>query len=213
MNLAQLLAAVHQHVPLDAPIGTRWKGASVVTTAEGSHEVAAAARIDAQGLRREQFWFDAVRVDQAVLLRLTCAERECPHVIHVRAQWAAFQRRGGVAARPVSARSQPLMAEVAISVGQQRFMARPACFPCFTPCPNHAHAPITIDKKGFDLFDDSSCLGGGVVVESNGVRRPRIPTLLAAEAYALARHLETLAAVGFAREGSRSQPDPATGPG
>lgn len=213
MNLAQLLDEVRRHVPLDAPFGTRWRGAAVATTPEGSHDVAAAARIDSRGRRHEQFWFDGVRVEQSVLLRLTCAERECPHVKHVQAQWAAFHSREGAAARPGPLKPQPLMAEVAISVGQQHFIARPACFPCFTPCPNGAHAPITIEKTGFDLFDDSSCLGGGVVESSDGVRRPRIPTESAAEAYALARHLETLAAVGFAREGSRSQPDPATGTG
>ena len=101
------------------------------------------------------------------------------------------------------------MAEVDVTVGSQRFTARPARFPCFTPCPNGAHPPMTIDKSGFDLFDDSSCLGGGVT-ESRGVRRPRIPTVLAAEAYVLARHLECLAAVGAARDAARGKPGPAT---
>ena len=67
---------------------------------------------------------------------------------------------------------------------------------------------MTIDKTGFDLFDDSSCLGGGVV-EIQGVRRPRIPTMRAAEAFVLARYLETLAAVGAACEASRQPPGPA----
>jgi hypothetical protein len=67
---------------------------------------------------------------------------------------------------------------------------------------------MTIEKSGFDLFDGSNCLGGGVT-ERNGVRRPRIPSVPAAEAYVLARHLETLAAVGAARDASRSRPGPA----
>jgi len=99
------------------------------------------------------------------------------------------------------------MAEVTVSVGQQRFTARPARFPCFTPCPNRAHPPVTIEKLGFDLFDSGMCLGGGVT-ESHGVRRPRIPTLRAAEAYLLARQLEAMAAIGAARDALRGRPDP-----
>ncbi|MEO8279806.1 MAG: hypothetical protein ABI564_08955 [Ideonella sp.] len=213
MNVPQLLDEVRRQVPPQAPVGTRSKLASVVTMPEGVHHVAAAARIDTQGRRREQFWCDDIRVELAVLLRLTCAERECPHVTQVRAQWADFHRRGragAVASRPGSLPlPQPLMAEVAVTVGRQCFTARPARFPCFTPCPNGAHPPVTIEKTGFDLFDDSSCLGGGVE-ESRGVRRPRIPTVRAAEAYLLARHLETLAALGIARDASRSRPGPAT---
>lgn len=208
MNVPQLLDEVRRQVPRDAPIGTRWKGTSVVTLPEGVHRVAAAARIDIQGRWREQFWCDDLRVERAVLLRLTCTERECPHATQVRAQWAAFHRRAGAAARPKPLLSRPLLAEVTVTVGWQCFTARPARFPCFTPCPNGAHPPMTIEKTGFDLFDGSSCLGGGVT-ESHGVRRPRIPTVRAAEAYVLAQHLETLAAVGAARDASRSRPGPA----
>ncbi len=210
MNVPQLLDEVRHHVPLDASVGTRWKVKSVVTTLEGTHHIAAAARIDVRGGRREQFWCDDLRVELGVLLRLTCAERECPHVRQVGAQWAAFHRRDGAATRPGPPLPRPLVAEVAVTVGRQRFTARPARFPCFTPCPNAAHPPVTIEKSGFDLFDDSSCLDGGVT-ESNGVRCPRFPTVGAAEAYLLARHLETLAVVGAARDASRSRPDPVAG--
>jgi hypothetical protein len=205
MNVPQLLDEVRQRVPEDAPVGTRWKLASMLTLPHGVHHVAAAARIDPQGRRREQFWCDEVRVEQAVLLRLTCSEEECPHAIQVRAQWAAFHGRARVAARPAAPVPRPLMAEVAITVGGQRFTARPARFPCFTPCPNGAHPPMTIGKSGFDVFDHSHCLGGGVT-ESGGVRRPRIPTVAAAEAFLLARHLEARAAVGIARDASRAGP-------
>ncbi|MEI7466403.1 MAG: hypothetical protein WCJ87_13750 [Burkholderiales bacterium] len=195
-------------MPTDAPVGTRWKAASAVTLPEGVHRVAAAARIDPQGRRREQFWCDDLRVERAVLLRLTCPERECPHATQVRAQWAAFHGRDRAVCRPGPPLTRPLMAEVAVTVGQQRFTARPARFPCFTPCPNGAHPPLTIEKSGFDLFDGGMCLGGGVT-ESQGVRRPRIPTLGAAEAYVLARQLETLAALGAARDAARRRPGPA----
>jgi hypothetical protein len=209
MNVPELLDEVRRRVPLGAPVGTRWKAASVLTLADAVHHVAAAARIDPRGRRREQFWCDDVRVEQAVLLRLTCTERECPHATQVRAQWAAFHRRNKVTSGPKTPLPQPLLAEVIITVGQQRFTARPARFPCFTPCPNGAHPPMTIEKTGFDLFDDSGCLGGGVT-QSCGVRRPRIATVRAAEAYLLARHLETLAAVGTARDAPRTRPGPAS---
>ncbi|WP_144289924.1 hypothetical protein [Ideonella sp. A 288] len=205
MNVTQLLDEVRRRVPQGAPFGTRWKGRSVVTTPGGEHHIAAAARIDVQGRRREQFWCDDVRVEHAVWLRLTCTEGECPHATQVRAQWAAFRRRNGAAARSAPTPPRPLMAEVAVHLGPQRFIARPACFPCYTPCPNGAHPPMTLDKTGFDLFDDGSCLGGGVT-QSGGVQRPRLPTVRAAEAYLLARHLETLAAVGAARDASRGRP-------
>lgn len=208
MNVSQLLDEVRRQVPPNAPAGTRCKFTAVVITPEREYRVAVAARIDSGGRRREQCWCDDLRVEQAALLRLTCAEGECPHAKHVRAQWAAFHRRDKTAAEPGPALPRPLMSEVTVTFGQQRFFARPARFPCFTPCPNGAHPPMTIDKSGFDLFDDSSCLGGGVT-ECHGVRRPRIPTLRAAEAYVLARHLETMAAMGAARDATHRRPDPA----
>jgi hypothetical protein len=207
MNVLQLLDEVQNQVPEGAPFGTRGKATSALALPDGVHRVAVAARIDPQGRRREQFWCDDVRVEKAVLLRLTCPERECPHAVQVRAQWTAFHGRDRASALPGSPLTRPLMVEAAVTVGRQRFTARPARFPCFTPCPNRAHPPLTIEKLGFDLFGDGICLGGGVT-ESQGVRRPRIPTLRAAEAYVLARQLETMATVGAARDTSRGRPEP-----
>ena len=198
MNVTQLLEETRQRVPLDAAAGARWQGAVVVDTPLGALQVAAAARIDAKGQRREQFWCDGWRVEQAVLLRLSCPEADCPQAQQVRAQWQAFHRRGRAAATPEPAQAQPLMREVRITVARQHFTARPARFPCFTPCPHGAHPPMTLDKTGYDLFDGPHCLGGGVT-ESRGVRHPRLPSVQAAEAYVLARHLETVALLGQAR--------------
>ena len=94
------------------------------------------------------------------------------------------------------------MTEVAVAVGRQHFVARPARFPCFTPCPHGAHPPLRIDKSGFDLFEDGACLGGGVT-KREGVLQPRIPTVHAAEAFVLARYLETLVALAKAADSSR----------
>ncbi|MFO1340031.1 MAG: hypothetical protein U1F53_17695 [Burkholderiaceae bacterium] len=198
---------LRRRVPVGAPFGTRWKTICTVSTARGEHLVAAAARIDAQGRRREQYWCDGVRLDASVLLRLTCAETECPHAVAVRAQWLAHQRRVGARPAPEGWGPRPLIVETAVAVGPHRFVARPARFPCFTPCPHGAHPPLTIDKTGYDLFDEGACIGGGVV-ETGGVRRPRFPTVRAAEAFVLARHLETLAALAAARDSSRPRRGP-----
>lgn len=219
MPLSRLLDDLQTEVPPGAPPGTRWQGAVEVRTPLAVHQVAAAVRMDARGQRREQFWCDGVRVDRAVLLRLTCAEWECPHATQVRAQWAAFHRRRGQARRADATAARPVMvgvvaglvAEVTVAVGPQRATARPARFPCFTPCPHGAHPPLTIDKQGFDLFDDSGCLAGGTVT-AGGVRQPRIPTLDAAEAYLLARRMEALAALGQVQDRARGRPGPGAEP-
>lgn len=202
MNVPELLDEVRLRVPEGAEAGTRWKASAVVAASRCTHRVAIAARIDRHGQRREQFWCDGVRLELPVLLRLTCAEGECHHAVQVRAQWMAFHQAGPVPAPLEKLCSQPLMAEVPVKVGHHRFVARPARFPCFTPCPNGAHPPMTIDKTGFDLFDDSTCVGGGVV-EKAGVRQPRLPSVQAAEAFVLARHLETLATLAVASAASR----------
>lgn len=207
MNVLQLIDEVRSKVPAWARFGTRWKATSMVSTPNGSHAVAVAARIDIHGRRREQFWCDGTRVPQPVLLRLTCVETECPQAVAVRAQWQAYHRRG-LAKRPIDPpRPQPLMHETPVNVVSQRFVARPARFPCLTPCPHKAHPPLTIHKTGFDLFENGSCLVGGVIVERGGVRKPRIPSVRAAEAFVLARRLEMLAVLGQARESSRPDRD------
>lgn len=198
MNVLQLIAEVRRKVPVGAVFGTRWKASAQVELPGAWHEVTVAARIDPKGRRREQFLCDGVRVDKPVLLRLTCPETECPHAQAVRQQWDRFHRRNPAkpAVQPLSV--QPLIEEHALAVGPQHCIARPARFRCYTRCPNRAHPALVIDKLGYDLFEQGTCVGGGLV-ESDGVRRPRLPTLQAAEAFVLARHLEALAAVGAAR--------------
>lgn len=202
MKVLQLVDEADRKVPASAPPGTRWKATSEVTTPHGRHTIAVAARIDTDGHRREQFWCDNVRVERHVLLRLTCREAECPQAIAVREQWLADRGKGPADTGLQRLCPRPLMTEVAVGVGGQHFVARPARFPCFTPCPHGAHPPLRIDKSGFDLFEDGACLGGGVT-RREGVLQPRIPTVRAAEAFVLARHLETLVALGMAADSSR----------
>ncbi|MCB1997800.1 hypothetical protein [Rubrivivax albus] len=210
MTVTQLIDQVRRQVPDGAALGTRFKASAIVRWSGRAHEVAVAARMDAHGLRREQFWCDGVRVEHAVLLRLTCPEGECPHVLQVRAQWEAFRRKGKATAARTPPTPRPLISEATICVGGQHFVVRPARFPCFTPCPNGAHPAMTLEKAGFDLFDADGCVGGGIA-ESSGYRRPRLPDTGAVEAYVLGRHLEALAVVNQARDSSRARPGPTPG--
>ena len=207
MLVPDLIDEVHRRVPATASFGTRWKAQVTVNLPHGCHTVAVAARIDNRGTRREQFSCDGVRVERQVLLRLTCPETECPHAVQVRAQWQVFHRPVVAKVRPKPPSPLPLMQESLVVVGPIRLVARPASFPCFTPCPHQAHPSITIDKTGFDLFEEGTCLGGGVA-HANGLVRPRIPTLGAAEAYALARRLESQAVLGVAIDSSRQDQGP-----
>lgn len=75
--------------------------------------------------------------------------------------------RQGLAASPAlwpAGAARPLMAEMAVTAGHQTLLARPARFPCFTPCPQGAHPPLMIEKAGFDLF--------GVDLAAGPDRRP-----------------------------------------
>jgi hypothetical protein len=204
MNVLHFINEAHREVPASAPPGTRWKAGADVTTELGRHTVSVEAFIDGDGHRHEQFWCDGVRVERHVLLRLTCAEVECPHAIAVRAQWLAERGEAPTDTRLEEPCPRPLMTEIAVAVGRQHVVARPARFPCFIRCPHAAHPPLRIDKSGFDLFEDGICLGGGVTT-LGGVLQPRIPTVRAAEAFVLARHLETLVTIGTAVESSRSR--------
>lgn len=210
MSVLRLIDEIERQLPGGSAFGTRWRTSARVVAGSAVHEVTIAARIDRQGRRREQFFCDGLRVDKAVLLRLTCPETECPHALGVRAQW---NRRGssGTAAppappavpfgvlRPVPPPPPALIEEHPVVIGAHRCTARPARFPCFTPCPHRAHPSLMIDKSGFDLFEDGAYVGGGVTL-LDGTARPRLPTLQAAEAFVLARHLEamaTLSALGL----------------
>jgi len=203
LNVHELIAEVALRVPQDAPVGTRYRVSGQVTTDQGLHTVEIAARIDARSRRHEQHFCDGVRVPREVLLRLTCAETECTHAQQVRAQWNAFHGRRPAAASPSSGEAPapaPLMRETPLAVAGHQCVARPATFRCFTPCPNHAHPALWIEKSGFDLFEDGACVGGGVVV-IDGTRRPRLPSLRAAEAYLFARHLEAMVTLDAAATG------------
>ena len=204
MNVHDLIADAERRLPENAPIGTRHRAEGIVTSGSARHHVAVAVRIDAKGRRRDQYFCDTVRVPRHVLLRLTCAETECPQAQAVCEQWARFHQRGSASRRPRLAPPQggPLMSEVDVAVAGHECVARPARFNCFGPCPNQAHPPMWIEKTGFDLFENGTCVGGGILREP-GTCRPRLPSIVAVQAYLLARRLEALAALNAAATGNR----------
>jgi hypothetical protein len=199
MTVLELIADIERRVPAGAPFNTRASASARIDAPAGPHVVTVAARIDDRGNRREQLKVDGTRVERGVLLRLTCAEHECPQALAVRAQWAAFHGRCPAAPPAAAPAAQPLIEDLRVVVGRHHCAARPARFECFTPCPHAAHPPMQMTKTGYDLFEDGVYLGGGVVDTPHG-RRPRLPSLRAAEAFVLARHVEALAAMLPARE-------------
>lgn len=204
-TVTDMLDDMDRLVPENAAVGTCWQGQARVRVGPVSHQLMVTARIDARGRRRVQFAVDGTRVERTVLLKLTCPETDCPQSRAVRAQWATFHGRapGRPAAAPPQA--EPLMREVPVVVGRHHCVARPQRFACFTPCPHQAHPPMVVDKTGFDLFEQGQYLGGGLT-QHGGVCRPRLPSVAAAEAYVLARHLEALVAVETARSEAAGGP-------
>lgn len=213
--LLDLIATLHRAVPPDAPPGTRWRGSVVCRTPLGPMQVSLSAGVDAQGRRHERASCNGVRMALSTLRRLTCPEVDCPTARTVRQRWQEHQHpslagsadgpapratRGPAPARAGAPVARPLLDEVVLHVCGHEVTARPARFACHTPCPHHAHPPRTLDKAGYDLFEHGVCIAGGTTGEADPHRdeglRPRIPTLAAAEAYVLARHLETFALLG-----------------
>lgn len=203
MNVHELVADMERHVHEGARVGTRHRAQGLVTAGPTTHAVVVAARIDPTGRRRDQYFCDDVRVPLQVLLRLTCAETECPQALAVRAQWRQFHRRGNsgpTCRNPGSPPLRPPFSEFEIVAAGHRCIARSAQFNCFGPCPNHAHPPLWIVKSGFDLFEEGVCVGGGVST-TDGISRPRLPSVEAAKAYLLARQLEASAILGAVAAG------------
>lgn len=192
VSVLQLIREIRQKVPVDAAFGTRWQLTARVDVTGASHQLTVAARIDHKGRRREQFLCDGVRVEKPMLLRLTCAETECPHARAVRQQWDQYHRRAP-ARRAVQLQPLPLplIEEYELVVNDQPYTARPARFSCYTPCPNRAHPSMVIEKTGYDLFAHDTCVAGGLV-DCDGVKRPRLPTLQAAEAFVRSGHQQAL---------------------
>ena len=203
MHVRRLLEELARTVPATARVGTRRHIEASVPTALGRLRVAGDARIDPAGRRREQFWCNGARLHRHELLRLTCPESDCPQARAVCSQWQAFERRRRCAASParrdagaVGHETSPVEHE--LTVAGHRCVARPALFRCFTSCPNGAHPPMWIDKRGYDLFEDGVCVAGGSTAVDGRLRapgrtRPRIPDLPSARAYLLARSFEAAA--------------------
>ena len=197
-SILHLIRELRRKVPLGATTGTRWQVRARVELPCAIHQLSLTARIDHKGRRIEQLLCDGVRVERAVLLRLTCPETECPHARAVRLQWDRYHRRAPVLRPAGPPRVGQLIEEQTLVVDRQPYTARPARFSCYTPCPNRAHPSMVIEKTGYDLFEHDTCVAGGLA-DVDGVMRPRLPTLLAAEAFLRAGHLVARAVVAALR--------------
>lgn len=199
MSILPFIREIRREVPIGAAAGTRYRVDAHVQLPGAVHRLSLTARIDHKGRRVEQLLCDGVRVERAVLLRLTCPETECPQARAVRLQWDRYHQRAPALPQPAGPpRPCPLIEEHPLVVDHQEYTARPARFSCFTPCPNRAHPSMTIEKTGYDLFEHGTCVAGGLA-DVDGVMRPRLPTLQAAEAFLRAGHLLARAVLGALR--------------
>jgi len=197
-QLADLIWEQHHRVPHGAQPGTRRRDCLRVELPGAVHELSLTARIDHKGRRITQYLCDGVRLELEPLLTLTCPEVECPHARAMRLQWDRYHGRARQAPAAEPPRARPLIEEHSLVVDQQPYTARPARFACYTSCPNGAHDSIVIQKAGFDLFEQDTCVAGGIA-EVYGTVRPRLPTLQAADAFLRAAHLLARAVIGALR--------------
>ncbi|HEY6512140.1 MAG TPA: hypothetical protein VI032_09190 [Burkholderiaceae bacterium] len=196
--LVDLIWELSNRVPHGAPTGTRWQFHQRVDLPGATHQVSLTARINHKGRRVEQLLCDGVRVERTMLLELTCPEIECPHARAARLQWDRYHRRPPPPRPPEPPRVFRLIEEHSLVVDRQQYTARPARFSCYMACPNGAHDSMVIQKTGYDLFEQGTCVAGGVV-DVYGVMRPRLPTLQAADAFLRTGHLVAHAVLGALR--------------
>jgi hypothetical protein len=191
MNLRELIQAVESAVPAPAAPGTRHRADGRVDTGPQAHQVVIAVRIDPHGRRRETWLCDGVRVEPALLKRLTCAEADCPQARAAQADWHAFlQRRArgqtgsGRPATPGAVDATP--GATRLRSGAIEVEARPARFPGVVSCPNHAHPDLRVTLGGLDVFEHGECVVGGALpagrTAPSGATRPRVRSLAQVQA-------------------------------
>lgn len=170
MHISELIQLIEAAVPPSAAPGTRHSVEGTVDTGAQPHAVSIAMRIDPAGRRRETWLCDGIRVEPALLKRLTCAQRDCLQAQQARRDWQNFHRRRlglPVSRQPVEGRHaiyrEQLEARQRVSLegGTLKVQARASRFPGYQACPNHAHPPARRDLPGYDLFEDGEYLMGG----------------------------------------------------
>ena len=168
MHISELIQLIEAAVPPGAAPGTRHCVEGTVDTGPQAHAVSIAMRIDPTGRRRETWLCDGIRVEPALLKRLTCAQHDCPQAGHARRDWQNFHRRrlglpvsheppGGRQAFNKACRSEL----VSLESGALALQARLSRFPGYAACPNQAHPPMRRDLPGYDVFEGGEYVMGG----------------------------------------------------
>lgn len=133
-----------------------------------------------------RYHFGQNRVNRGTFQTLTCNESRCPQRQTLRQQWLIHTGRAAPAARP--ARPAPnspcaLAAEEHIVWANQVFIAREARFPVTLNCTQHAHKPLSITVKGWDVFGPDGYVAGGWASDA-----PMFATLAQVMAWLQAQH-------------------------
>ncbi|WP_210801456.1 hypothetical protein [Ideonella aquatica] len=217
MHVNDLIQAIEAAVPAGAAPGTRHRVEGRVDTGAQAHEVAIAVRMDAAGRRRETWLCDGIRVERPLLLRLTCAQTDCPQAQQAQRDWQNFHRRrlglpqshehAGGRLRALQARAER-NACVMLEAGALTVQAIANRFQGYARCPNHAHPPICRDLPGYDVFDGFDfVVGGGTQVLRDGRvvdMGPRVRSLAQVQAWLDESHRQAGAAIDRAAAGARS---------
>lgn len=171
MHIDELIRAIEAAVPPGAAAGTRHHVEGRVDTGAQTHGVSIAMRIDASGRRRETWLCDGVRVEPPLLMRLTCAETDCPQSRQAQRDWTRFlRRRQGLPGIPAPADPHPepdvgipsFQTGVRLESGALQVEARPDRFRAYLNCPNRAHPSLSTGLPGYDVFEGCDFVTGGV---------------------------------------------------
>lgn len=131
-----------------------------------------------------KYCFDGVRLERSLLLQLVCTETDCPQCQQTQTNWRLFRGMPAPAPRGVkpSYGFRHLVEEFPIDVAGRTCVARPAVLQCRIICPVRAHAPAVVRKTGWDLFEGSKYLTGGLVTNPETLaQEPALPTIDAAK--------------------------------
>lgn len=215
MHISELIQLIEAAVPPGAAPGTRHTVEGTVDTGAQAHAVSIAMRIDPAGRRRETWLCDGIRVQPALLMRLTCAQRDCSQAQQARRDWQNFHRRRlglPVSHEPFGGRyafNRERRADlVSLESGALTLQARLSRFPGYAACPNQAHPPTRRDLPGYDVFEGGEYLmGGGRQVLRDGRvvdMGPALPSLEQVQALLDQSHQCARQAIGRAAAGARS---------
>jgi hypothetical protein len=118
------------------------------------------------GATAVRHFFGEARVSEETFKTLICSQQLCPRHQLAWKNWSDFVNRNEKQARkvaPPTKTASDAPKEQTLLVGGKTYFARPAKLSCLTPCPTGAHAPIEIQRDGWDIFDEQGTyISGGL---------------------------------------------------